>query len=217
MQFVGAEPSEKMKFQLSLRRRGLSDLALLRAMESVPRDKFVAEIYRSQAWQDTALAIECGQTISQPFLVGYVTEKLQIKSHHRILEVGTGSGYHTAILAKLGREVVSVERFRTLADQARHRMADLGLTNVEVILGDGFALPADMLPFDRILVSASVELLPESLLSLLAVDGELIAPVGPATSIQKLVRIKNGPDGRVQTDLMDARFVPAISGIARVL
>ena len=115
-------PPEKMMFQLNLRRRGISDQAVLRAMEAIPRDAFVEPSDRRHAYDDTALGIACGQTISQPFVVAYMTEQLQLRSEHRVLEIGTGSGYQAAILSKLCRQVVTIERFRTLADTARKRL-----------------------------------------------------------------------------------------------
>src|SRR5476651_1061221 len=129
-------PPEKMKFQLTLRRRGISDQAVLRAMEAIPRDLFVEPADRADAYRDSALAIACGQTISQPFVVAYMTEQLQLQKHHRVLEIGTGSGYQAAILSRLCSQVLTVERFRTLADSARARLEKLGCYNVEVMLGD---------------------------------------------------------------------------------
>lgn len=210
-------PPEKMLFQLNLRRRGISDLSVLRAMESINRDEFVSEVYRPYAWQDTALAIDCGQTISQPFVVGYMTEQLQIKSTHRVLELGTGSGYHTAILAKLAREVLSVERFRQLAEGARAQLERLRLYNVEVMLGDGMNLPENITGFDRILVTAAMPEVPDNLIRRLEPGGIMIAPVGPPYGVQKLVRLVNDAAGIQRRDLMDVRFVPAIPGIAREL
>src|ERR1700692_2266197 len=134
-------PPEKMMFQLNLRRRGISDQTVLRAMEEIPRDIFVEASDRADAWRDSALGIACGQTISQPFVVAYMTEQLQIRPEHRVLEIGTGSGYQAAILSRLCRQVVSIERFRTLADSARARLKKLGCDNVEVMLGGGFGLP----------------------------------------------------------------------------
>src|ERR1700710_2501325 len=126
-------PPEKMMFQLNLRRRGISDQAVLRAMEKIPRDAFVETADRDEAWRDTALAIACGQTISQPFVVAYMTEQLQLRSDHRVLEIGTGSVYQAAILSRLSRDVLSIERFRTLADRARQRLEQLHCDNVEVM------------------------------------------------------------------------------------
>ena len=119
-------PPEKMMFQLTLRRRGISDQGVLRAMEEVPREAFVAESDRPDAYRDSALAIACGQTISQPFVVAYMTEQLKLQKRHRVLEIGTGSGYQAAILSRLATEVLTVERFRTLAESARGRLEKLG-------------------------------------------------------------------------------------------
>src|ERR1700744_2350469 len=136
-------PPEKMMFQLTLRRRGISDQAVLRAMEDVPREAFVEEGDRQDAYRDSALGIACGQTISQPFVVAYMTEQLQLQKSHRVLEIGTGSGYQAAVLAQLAGTVITVERFRALADAARGRLEKLGCDNVEVMLGDGFDIPAN--------------------------------------------------------------------------
>src|SRR6201987_1540035 len=119
-------PPEKMMFQLSLRRRGISDQAVLRAMEEIPRELFVEAVDRADAYRDSALGIACGQTISQPFVVAYMTEQLQLQRDHRVLEIGTGSGYQAAVLSKLAGSVLSVERFKTLADAARRRLEKLG-------------------------------------------------------------------------------------------
>ena len=143
-------PSEKLTFQLSLRRRGISDRTVLRAMEEVPRDLFVEAHDRDAAWRDTALGIACGQTISQPFVVAYMTEQLALRSNHRVLEIGTGSGYQAAILSRLCGSVLTVERFRTLADRARQRLEQIECHNVEVMLADGLNLAAGIGPFDRI-------------------------------------------------------------------
>ena len=156
-------PPEKMMFQLTLRRRGISDQAVLRAMEEVPREVFVEPADRADAYRDSALGIACGQTISQPFVVAYMTEQLQLQKHHRVLEIGTGSGYQAAILSRLCRQVLTIERYRTLADSARARLAKLGCDNVEVMLGDGFDIPASAGNFDRIIVTAAMEQIPEAL------------------------------------------------------
>ncbi|MEH2468699.1 protein-L-isoaspartate(D-aspartate) O-methyltransferase [Nitrobacteraceae bacterium AZCC 2161] len=210
-------PPEQMMFQLSLRRRGISDQSVLRAMEAVPRDLFVAPSDRAHAWRDTALAIACGQTISQPFVVAYMTEQLQLKSTHRVLEIGTGSGYQAAILAKLSRDVLSIERYRTLADSARARLEQLELHNVEVMLGDGYDIPANLGTFDRIIVTAAMEEVPPALIERLEPDGILIAPVGPHSGVQTLVRISKTAGGLDRKELVDVRFVPALKGIAREL
>jgi protein-L-isoaspartate(D-aspartate) O-methyltransferase len=210
-------PPEKMMFQLTLRRRGISDQAVLRAMEEIPRDIFVQADDRADAYRDSALGIACGQTISQPFVVAYMTEQLQLQKHHRVLEIGTGSGYQAAILSRLCREVLTIERYRTLADSARARLEKLGCDNVEVMLGDGFDVPASVGTFDRIIVTAAMEQIPEDLTQRLEPGGILIAPVGPHQSTQTLLRMMRTDAGFERKELVDVRFVPALPGIAREL
>ena len=210
-------PQEKMMFQLTLRRRGISDQAVLRAMEEIPRDAFVTTADRADAYRDSALGIACGQTISQPFVVAYMTEQLQLQKHHRALEIGTGSGYQAAILSRLCRQVLTIERYRTLADSARTRLETLGCDNVEVLLGDGFDVPAGAGQFDRIIVTAAMEQIPPSLTDRLEPGGILIAPVGPHQGIQTLIRLVRTDAGLERKELVDVRFVPALPGIAREL
>ena len=210
-------PPEKMRFQLNLRRRGISDQTVLRAMEEIPRDIFVAAADRADAYRDSALGIACGQTISQPFVVAYMTEQLQLQKHHRVLEIGTGSGYQAAILSRLAGQVLTIERYRTLADSARKRLAKLGCDNVEVMLGDGFDIPASAGTFDRIIVTAALEQIPEALIERLEPGGILIAPVGPHQGTQTLVRLTRTDVGYDRRELVDVRFVPALPGIAREL
>jgi protein-L-isoaspartate(D-aspartate) O-methyltransferase len=210
-------PPEKMLFQLTLRRRGISDQAVLRAMEEVPRDVFVEDVDRADAYRDSALGIACGQTISQPFVVAYMTEQLQLQKHHRVLEIGTGSGYQAAILSRLAGHVLTVERFRTLADKARSRLERLGSHNVEVMLGDGFDIPAGAGQFDRIMITAAMEQIPEILMERLEPNGILIAPVGPPHGVQTLVRLVRTAEGFDRKELVDVRFVPALPGVAREL
>ncbi|OPF89939.1 protein-L-isoaspartate(D-aspartate) O-methyltransferase [Rhodopseudomonas palustris] len=212
-----APPPEKMMFQLSLRRRGISDQAVLRTMEAVPRDQFVDPGYRDGAWRDTALPIACGQTISQPFVVAFMTEQLELRPRDRVLEIGTGSGYHAAVLSRLAADVLSFERFKTLADRARKRLAELGCRNVEVVFGDGFDLPETAGTFDRILITAAVPELPARLLERLDPGGVLIAPVGPPNGRQTLLRVRRTPNGDEHKALGEVRFVPALRGIAREL
>ncbi len=210
-------PPAKMMFQFNLRRRGISDQTVLRAMDEIPRDLFVEPGDAAQAWRDIALPIACGQTISQPFVVAYMTEQLQVGTHHRVLEIGTGSGYQAAILSRLAGHVLSIERFRTLADRARARLEKLRCFNVEVLLGDGFDVPAGAGTFDRIMVTAAMRELPQALLDLLEPDGVLIAPLGPQHGAQTLLRVQRSADGLVRKPLVDVRFVPALPGIAREL
>jgi protein-L-isoaspartate(D-aspartate) O-methyltransferase len=211
-------PPEKMMFQLTLRRRGISDQAVLRAMEEIPREMFVESADRDDAYRDSALGIACGQTISQPFVVAYMTERLQVQKAHRVLEIGTGSGYQAAILSRLCRQVLTVERYRTLADAARARLKKLDCVNVEVMLGDGFDLAAAVTgTFDRIIVTAAMEQIPDALTDRLEAGGVLIAPVGPHHGTQTLVRVTRADTGFERKELVDVRFVPALPGIAREL
>jgi protein-L-isoaspartate(D-aspartate) O-methyltransferase len=210
-------PPEKMRFQLTLRRRGISDQAVLRAMDEIPREVFVEAADRAEAYRDSALGIACGQTISQPFVVAYMTEQLHPQKQHRVLEIGTGSGYQAAILSRLCGQVLTIERYRTLADSARARLERLGCDNVEVMLGDGFDVPASAGHFDRIVVTAAMERIPEGLTQLLDPGGILIAPVGPQHGVQTLVRVTRTDAGLVHKELVDVRFVPALPGIAREL
>ena len=210
-------PPEKMMFQLTLRRRGISDQIVLRTMEEVPRELFVEASDRDGAYRDSALPIACGQTISQPFVVAYMTEQLQLQKQHRVLEIGAGSGYQAAVLSKLAREVLTVERYRKLADAARARLEKLDCHNVEVMLGDGLNLPPNIGPFDRIIVTAAVEQIPENLVARLGVGGILIAPVGPHQGVQTLTRLSRGEAGIERKELVEVRFVPALPGMAREL
>jgi protein-L-isoaspartate(D-aspartate) O-methyltransferase len=211
------DPPEKMKFQLSLRRRGISDQTVLRAMEQVPRELFVEPADREDAYRDSALGIACGQTISQPFVVAYMTGQLQLQKQHRVLEIGTGSGYQAAILSQLCADVLTIERYRTLADTARERLRELGCGNVEVRLGDGFDVPETAGTFDRIIVTAAMEQIPEALMERLEPGGILLAPVGSHHGTQTLVRVTRTDSGFDRRELVDVRFVPALRGIAREL
>jgi len=217
MSASGRSAREKLNFQLGLRRRGISDQAVLRALEDVPREQFVEPHDKEVAYADTALGIACGQTISQPYVVAYMTEQLRTHPRHRVLEIGTGSGYQAAVLSRLCRQVVTVERYRTLADTARARLAALGCRNVEVVVGDGYDVPGTLGTFDRIIVTAAMETIPDSLMERLEPDGIMLVPVGPPEGVQQLVRLRKGADGVEQEDLIPVRFVPALVGLAKEL
>jgi protein-L-isoaspartate(D-aspartate) O-methyltransferase len=214
---MSQEPPEKMMFQLALRRRGISDQAVLRTMEAVPREVFVAAGDRDLAYRDSALGIACGQTISQPFVVAYMTEQLQLQKSHKVLEIGTGSGYQAAVLSRLCAHVLTIERYRTLADAARDRLEALGYYNIEVMYGDGFDVPSGAGDFDRIIVTAAMEKIPDALQQRLEPGGILVAPVGPHHGTQTLVRVTRTDSGFERKELVDVRFVPALPGIAREL
>jgi len=209
---------ERMEFQLTLRRRGISDQAVLRAMDEVPREHFVAADDAESAYADQALPIACGQTISQPYVVAYMTEQLEAGPQHRVLEIGTGSGYQAAVLSRIAREVVSIERYRTLADAARNRLKTLGYDNVTVLAGDGLLGVPDRAPFDRIIVTAAAENIPDTLVEQLAEDGRMVLPLGPRTGVQHIVKlIKKTGGGFVREELIAVRFVPLLPGQAREL
>ena len=207
----------RMQFLLMLRRRGISDAAVLRALDEVPREHFVDGDLAGAAYADRALPIACGQTISQPYVVAYMSEQLGVCPQHRVLEIGTGSGYQTAILSRLAREVVTIERYRTLADRARVRIETLGYDNVEVRVGDGLNGVAERAPFDRIIVTAAAETVPDALVEQLAEDGVMILPLGPHNGVQCLVRLTKSASGFKREDLIDVRFVPLLPGQAREL
>jgi protein-L-isoaspartate(D-aspartate) O-methyltransferase len=207
----------RMEFLLGLRRHGIMDAAVLRAMDEVPREHFVTPSYADIAYADQALPIACGQTISQPYVVAYMTERLQVKPEHRVLEVGTGSGYQAAILSRLAREVVTIERYRTLAEAARDRLATLGYTNVEVVVGDGLAGVPEKAPYDRIIVTAAAEQVPQALVDQLGEGGIMVLPLGPHDDGQVIVRLTKTEQGLARETLIGVRFVPLLPGKAREL
>jgi protein-L-isoaspartate(D-aspartate) O-methyltransferase len=212
-----AAAEERMRFVLNLRRRGIRDGRVLRALELVPRERFVEPDQRDLAYADQALPISCGQTISQPYVVAAMTEALSVDPKHKVLEVGTGSGYQAAILAHLAQTVISIERYRTLADTARERLAELGLSNVTVIAGDGAAGAPEHAPFDRIIVTAAAPAVPPALFEQLADGGVLVAPIGRARDVQSLIRFEKHGDQIEQRDFMAVRFVPLVAGPASAL
>lgn len=210
-------PDPKLMFLFNLRRRGISDRNVLRAMETVPRERFIAGGSVAEAYRDAALPIDCGQTISQPFVVAFMTEQLDVRPEHRVLEIGTGSGYQAAVLSRLCTAVVSLERFRTLAAHARRRLAELGYDNVDVEVADGLAVPEGLGAFDRIMVTAAMAEVPQNLIDALTDDGVLVGPVGSANAPQVLVRLRRTAQGIERKELLDVRFVPALPGLAREL
>lgn len=207
----------RMQFLLDLRRRGITDVAVLRALDEVPREHFVDSRFADAAYADRVLPIACGQTINQPYVVAYMTEQLGVQPEHEVLEVGTGSGYQAAVLSRLARHVVTLERYRTLADAARVRLATLGYQNVDVIVGDGFAGVPDRAPFDRIIVTASAETAPDALVAQLAEGGVLLLPLGPHGGAQHLVKLTKIAGSLAREDLIAVRFVPLLTGQAREL
>src|SRR5262245_5019319 len=206
-----------MEFLLNLRRRGISDQAVLRAMDEVPREHFVSSEIVDAAYADQALPIACGQTISQPYVVAYMTEQLDVQPGHRVLEIGTGSGYQAAILSRLAREVVTVERYRTLADNARMRCKTLGFDNIEVVEDDGLSGHPARAPYDRIMVTAAAERVPQPLIEQLVEGGVMVLPLGSHAGSQVLVKLTKNKDRIAREDLIAVRFVPLLPGKAREL
>jgi len=199
---------------LRLRRNGITDQKVLAAIESVPRDVFVPADSQDNAYSERALPIDCGQTISAPVIVGLMTAALDIGDRDRILEIGTGSGYQTAVLAKLARRVYTIDRFRTLVQAAESRFRTLRISNVTTLVGDGMKGWPEQAPFDKIIVTAAGDRVPDALLKQVRLGGIIVAPVGPHDGIQKLVKMTRTPEGFDETTLADVRFVPLIPGKA---
>jgi protein-L-isoaspartate(D-aspartate) O-methyltransferase len=193
-----------------LRRAGIRDERVLRAFAEVRRELFVPERWRADAEADHPLPIGCGQTISQPYVVAWMTERLRLAGAERVLEVGTGSGYQTAILAHLAAEVFSIEIVPELAERARALLVErLGLGNVRLRTGDGAEGWPEEAPYDRVLVTAAAPEVPPALVAQLAPGGRMILPVGEELDVQVLRVVDKGKDGAsVETDLLPVRFVP---------
>jgi protein-L-isoaspartate(D-aspartate) O-methyltransferase len=198
-----------------LRDSGIRDERVLRAIAEVPRDRFVPAGFRDEAEADRPLPIGCGQTISQPFVVAYMTERLEVRPTDRVLEVGTGSGYQTAVLALLAAEVFSIEIVPELAERAREvLLGELGLRNVRLRVGDGARGWPEEAPFQRAIVTAAAPDVPGALVEQLAPGGRMILPVGEEPDVQVLRVVEKGNDGaNVQADLIPVRFVPLTSGV----
>jgi protein-L-isoaspartate(D-aspartate) O-methyltransferase len=209
------EDQRKVELILALRNQGIRDMKVLEAMERVPRDLFVAGPFQNRAWADTALPIACGQTISQPYVVAAMTQALDLNDRCKVLEIGTGSGYQTAVLAQLCRRVYTIERYRSLLREAEARFAALKLTNVTSMVGDGSKGWPMQAPFDRIIVTAAAPELPQALIAQLAVGGVMVAPVDVAQGDQEIKRITRSDSGVRVESLMRVRFVPLVEGLPR--
>ena len=194
-----------------LRLEEVSNPAVLRAMHTVPREKFVSAALRSAAYDDRALPIDCGQTISQPAVVAYMTEQLRLERTDRVLEVGTGSGYQAAVLAEIVSRVHTIERIPALAETAAARLARLGYRNIEVRAGDGTQGWPEAAPFNAIMVTAAAADIPPALVAQLAVGGRMIMPVGDPDGSQVLMLVERPPRGElVWRELWPVRFVPLL-------
>ena len=215
---IAADPGliqHKLRLLMELRRAGIGDARVLGAIEKTPRERFVPPAFADQAYENVALPIDHGQTISQPYVVALMTEKLELGERHKVLEIGTGSGYQTAILARLARRVFTIERHRELLQEAEALLAELRLHNIVFRHGDGSKGWPEQVPFDRIVITAAAAEVPTVLVDGLAEDGVLVAPVGGDRRDQQLLRIRRSGDGFVTEDLGLVRFVPLVAGLPR--
>ncbi|AWI85564.1 protein-L-isoaspartate O-methyltransferase [Alloyangia pacifica] len=205
----------KMQLLFALRSRGVTDSLVLEAMEKIDRGLFVKGYFTDRAYEDMPLPIPCGQTISQPSVVGLMTQALNVSNRDKVLEVGTGSGYQAAILSQLARRVYTVDRHRRLVVEARKVFDTLDLSNITAFTADGsFGLP-DQAPFDRILVTAAAEDPPGPLLAQLRIGGIMVLPVGQSDTVQHLIRVTRTEQGFDYDELRPVRFVPLVEGLAK--
>ena len=203
-----------MQLLMELRRAGVTDARVLTAFERTPRDAFVEPAFADRAFADSALPILCGQTISQPSVVGIMTQALDVTPRCKVLEVGAGSGYQAVVLAHLARRVYAIERFRELTLAARNRITTLDLGNVTLKTGDGTRGWPEQAPFDRIIISAAAEDAPSTLLEQLRPGGIMVLPVGQSDEVQQLIRIHKAEDGRLDyRELSEVLFVPLVAGL----
>lgn len=209
------EAEQKMQFLFALRSNGITEKRVLSAMEKIDRGLFVRGLFANRAYEDMPLPIRCGQTISQPSVVGMMTQALRIKPRDKILEIGTGSGYQAAILSLLGRRVYTIERHHRLVQEAKGLIESLDFANVTCILADGsYGLP-DQAPFDRILVTAAAEDPPGPLMAQLKIGGIMVLPVGQSGTVQNLIRVTRTEKGYHYDDIRDVRFVPLVEGLGK--
>ena len=209
------EAERKMQFLFALRSRGITDARVLEAMEKGDRQAFVRGIFQARAYEDTPLPISCGQTISQPSVVGLMTQALNVRPRDKVLEIGTGSGYQAAILSQLARRVYTVERHRSLVTEARALFEMQDFTNITVQVADGSHGLPDQAPFDRIIVTAAAEDPPGPLLAQLKEGGIMVLPVGQSDAVQSLIRVEKTGSGLDYKELIPVRFVPLLEGIGR--
>jgi protein-L-isoaspartate(D-aspartate) O-methyltransferase len=200
-----------------LRQSGITDEKVLAAIASVDRERFVTAAFAERAWDNTALPISFGQTISQPLVVAAMTESLRVGPRMKVLEIGTGSGYQAAILGKLARRVYSIERFKPLSKEAERLLISLGIYNVVCDVNDGSKGWPAQAPFDRIIVTAAAEERPQALIDQLALGGILVVPVGRDPTSQVVERIVKTENGLQRDTLMPVRFVPLVAGALPVL
>ena len=205
----------KARLMLILRQMGISNPEILKCIESIDRSEFVPKSFSTRCFEDTALPIECGQTISQPSLVALMTQQLDIPRRSKVLEIGTGSGYQTAILARLSSRVYSIERYKKLADVAKMRLEKLNISNVTVLLQDGFFGYSHQAPFDRIIFTAAVEEIPNLVINQLKTGGIMVVPVGLPNEQQSLLKVIKTEKGLDIKELMGVRFVQMKEGLEK--
>ena len=210
-----ADAETRMQFVFALRSQGVTDRAVLEAMEAVDRAEYVQGVFEQRAYEDTPLPIACGQTISQPSVVAIMTQALQLTGRDKVLEIGTGSGYQAAVLARLARRVYTVERHARLTRAARDRFEAAQIPNIIPMTGDGSHGLPDLAPFDRILVTAAAEDPPSPLLAQLRVGGIMGLPVGQSDAVQTLIRVHRTESGFDYEELRPVRFVPLVEGLGR--
>ena len=201
---------------LKLRQNGVSNPEILNSIETIDRSCFVSKSFTNRSLEDIALPIECGQTISQPSLVAFMTQQLEIPYRSKVLEIGTGSGYQTAILARLSSRVYSIERYKTLVEIAKTRLANLNISNVIILLQDGFFGYSPQAPFDRIILTAAVEEIPTLVINQLKVGGIMIVPVGMSNQKQSLLKVVKTEKGLDIKELMSVRFVQMKEGLIKI-
>ena len=206
----------KALLMLKLRQNGVSNPEILKSIETIDRSYFISKSFLNRSLGDIPLPIECGQTISQPSLVAFMIQQLEIPYRSKVLEIGTGSGYQTAILSRLSSRVYSVERYKKLVDMAKIRLANLNISNVIILLMDGFFGYSLQAPFDRIILTAAVEEIPSLLISQLKVGGIMIVPVGLSNEKQSLLKVVKTEKGLDIKELMSVRFVQMKEGLVRI-
>lgn len=205
--------SEKIRLIMKLRRIGITNTRVMGAIEQVPREEFVEEMFRDRAYEDDALPIAMEQTISMPSVVAAMTQALGVKSTHTVLEIGTGSGYQAAILAKLARRVHTIERHKPLAELAKARFERMKIRNIDAHVGDGTKGWAHAAPYERILVTAAAAEVPQELMAQLSIGGVMIIPVGPHVADQQLLKLTRLTIDTVQKEVLaPVRFVPLVAG-----
>jgi protein-L-isoaspartate(D-aspartate) O-methyltransferase len=210
-----ATDEQKMQFLYAIRSKGVTDQRVLAAMEKIDRSPFVRGVFSDRAYDDTPLPIACGQTISQPSVVGLMSQALEVQPRDKVLEVGTGSGYQAAILSQLARRVYTLERHRRLIREAQSIFDSLGLSNVTAMTADGSRGLPDQAPFDRILVTAAAEDPPGPLLAQLRIGGIMVLPVGQSDAVQSLIKVTRTEIGFDYEELRAVRFVPLIEGLGQ--